>query len=56
MVKSLKLVSDGIENWLGNAVSQVVVDSLGCHVDILISIVVKKIDSFTLFDCHSRVS
>ena len=53
VVKSLKLVSDSIENWLGDTVSQVVVDCLGCHIDILISIVVKQIDTFTLFDGHS---
>jgi hypothetical protein len=52
VVKSLKLVSDSIENWLGDSVSQVVVDCLGCHIDILISIVVKQIDTLTLFDGH----
>jgi hypothetical protein len=29
---------------------------LRCHVGVLVSVVVKQIDSLTLFDCHCRVS
>lgn len=47
MMKSLKLVCDRIKDGLRDTIPKVVVNSLRCHVNILLTRVVIKVDAFT---------